>query len=340
MRRILVTGGAGFIGSNFIRMLLGRAGEDRIVCLDALTYAGNRDNLEGLESTGRFRFIHGDIRDAGCVQESLQGITHVVHFAAESHVDRSIVSGDEFLSTNVAGTHVLLTGAREAGVERFVHIGTDEVYGSVEPPHTTDEEAPLRPTNPYSASKAAADHLALAHHRTYGLDVCITRCGNNYGPRQFPEKLFALSIVRLLNDEPVPVYGDGRNVRDWVYVEDHCRGVELVLDRGRPGEVYNLASRGGRENLEVLRAILAHLGKPEELLQPVADRPGHDRRYAVDPTKAEKELGFRAQVPLDEGIRRTVAWYRENESWWRKVLERTAHDRKHWLEEPGRTPSS
>jgi len=327
MRRILVTGGAGFIGSNFLRLLATTRPGDRLVCLDALTYAGNRANLDGLD----VEFRHGDIRDPDAVRAAMRGAAFVVHFAAETHVDRSIVSGREFLETNVLGTHVLLVAAREEGVERFVQVGTDEVYGSVPPPRRAREEDRLAPRNPYSASKAAADHLALAHFETYGLPVIVTRCGNNFGPYQFPEKLLPLAMLRALAGERIPVYGDGRNVRDWVFVGDHCRAIDFLLDRGAPGEVYNVSGGGERENLAILRATLALLGKPESLLEFVADRPGHDRRYALDGGKLER-LGFRAATGLDAGLEATVRWYREQESWWRPLLERSKASRKHWLE--------
>ncbi|MGQ0614874.1 MAG: dTDP-glucose 4,6-dehydratase [Planctomycetaceae bacterium] len=331
MRKVLVTGGAGFIGSQFLRLLAARAPRPELVCLDALTYAGSRDNLEGLEDA--LEFVHGDIRDAGCLRGALRGATHVAHFAAETHVDRSIVGAAEFLSTNVQGTETLLRAAREAGVERLVVVGTDEVYGSVAPPREAREEDLLAPGNPYSASKAAADHLALAHHNTYGLPVCVTRCGNNYGPRQFPEKLLPLAILNALRDRPIPVYGDGRQVRDWVHVEDHARAVELVLEAGTPGRIYNVGARGGRENIEVLRTLLARLGKPASLLAAVRDRPGHDRRYAVDPGRLERELGWRPRIAFDAGLAATVDWYRGQERWWRAALERAAAARRHWLEE-------
>ncbi|MGH7163847.1 MAG: dTDP-glucose 4,6-dehydratase [Planctomycetota bacterium] len=329
MRRVLVTGGAGFIGANFLRHLRQAHPADEAVCLDALTYAGNRANLDGLD----VEFVHADIRDAAAVRRAMRDVTHVVHFAAETHVDRSIVGGGEFLATNVAGTETLLEAAREGGVERFVQIGTDEVYGSLDLPRAATEADRLAPGNPYSASKAAADLLALAHHRTHGLPVCVTRCGNNYGPYQFPEKLIPLAILRAVEERPIPVYGDGRHVRDWIHVRDHCRAVDLVLERGRPGEIYNVGGRGGRENIDVLRALVRILGKPESLLRPVQDRPGHDRRYALDPSKIERELGFRAQIGFDRGLEETVLWYRGNEAWWRPLLGRAARERKHWLEE-------
>jgi len=331
VKRVLVTGGAGFIGSQFLRLLAARSPRPRLVCLDALTYAGSRENLEGVEES--LEFVHGDVRDADCLREVLRGVSHVAHFAAETHVDRSIVGAAEFLSTNVQGTHALLLAAREAGVARIVVVGTDEVYGSVAPPREAREEDPLAPGNPYSASKAAADHLALAHHNTYGLPVCVTRCGNNYGPRQFPEKLLPLAILNALQDRPIPVYGDGRYVRDWVHVEDHARAVERVLEAGTPGRIYNVGARDGRENVAVLRALLARLGKPASLLTPVQDRPGHDRRYAVEPGRIERELGWRPRIAFDAGLAATVDWYRGQERWWRSALERAAAARRHWLEE-------
>jgi dTDP-glucose 4,6-dehydratase len=327
--RLLVTGAAGFIGSNYVRRRLRERPGDEIVVLDALTYAGDRRNLA--EALERVRFVHGDIRDAACARAAMRGCDAVVHFAAETHVDRSLVGGAEFLSTNVEGTHTLLALAREERVRRFVHIGTDEVYGSIPAPKAAREEDPLAPRNPYSASKAAADLLALAHHATYGLDVVVTRCGNNYGPYQFPEKLLPLAILSALQDRPIPVYGDGRQVRDWVHVEDHCAAVDLVLEGGRPGAIYNVGGRGGRENLEVLRAVLALLGKPESLLAAVADRPGHDRRYAVDASRIERELGFRPSIDFERGLEETVRWYRDHEAWWRPALERARATRKHWL---------
>jgi dTDP-glucose 4,6-dehydratase len=328
MRRILVTGGAGFIGSNFLRHLAGRSPGDALVCLDALTYAGDRRNLDGLPVD----FRHGDVRDPAAVRSAMRGATHVVHFAAETHVDRSIVSGREFLETNVLGTQVLLDAARDAGVEKFVQVSTDEVYGSVAPPRRSRETDALAPRNPYSASKAAGDLLALAHFHTHGLPVCVTRCGNNYGPRQFPEKLLPLAILRALRNEEIPVYGDGRNVRDWIFVLDHCEGIALVLEKGGPGGIYNIAGPGGCENLEILRALLRLLGRPESLLRFVPDRPGHDRRYALDGARLQSS-GFEASTSLERGLEETVRWYRENEAWWRPLLERRERTRLHWLEE-------
>ncbi|RMH13984.1 MAG: dTDP-glucose 4,6-dehydratase [Gemmatimonadetes bacterium] len=328
--KLLVTGGAGFIGSNLVRWLLRERDDAEVVNLDALTYAGNLDNLRDVEDHPRYRFVHGDICDAGLVRELVADADAVIHAAAESHVDRSIASDAPFVRTNVVGTHVLLSAALEAGLERFVLVSTDEVYGElpwVEPgsaehaaaPRFT-EDTPLQPRSPYSATKAAADLLARAYHETHGLDVVVTRCSNNYGPYQFPEKLIPLMITRALADEPLPVYGDGLNVRDWIHVEDHCRGIDAALRRGAAGRVYNFGGDAERTNLQVVRAILAALGKPESLIEFVTDRPGHDRRYAIDASRAAAELDWSPQVGFEEGLNETVRWYVEHEAWWRRVL--------------------
>lgn len=318
---ILVTGGAGFIGANHVRWLLANS-DDRVVNLDALTYAGNLENLAGCEENPRYRFVRGDVRDADLVRRLLaeEKIEAVVHFAAESHVDRSIEGPRVFLETNVLGTQVLLDAAREAGVARFVQVSTDEVYGSLgpgDPPFT--EEHPLRPNSPYSASKAAADLLCRAYHRTYGLPVCITRCSNNYGPYQFPEKLIPLMIANALEGKPLPVYGDGRNVRDWLFVEDHCRAVDLVMRRGRPGAVYNIGGGNEMENIAIVRLLLELLERDESLITFVTDRPGHDRRYAIDATRLREELGWEPRHDFASGIRATVRWYLEHRDWWERV---------------------
>jgi len=318
---ILVTGGAGFIGANHVRWLLANS-DDRVVNLDALTYAGNLENLAGCEENPRYRFVRGDVRDADLVRRLLaeEKIEAVVHFAAESHVDRSIEGPRVFLETNVLGTQVLLDAAREAGVARFVQVSTDEVYGSLgpgDPPFT--EEHPLRPNSPYSASKAAADLLCRAYHRTYGLPVCITRCSNNYGPYQFPEKLIPLMIANALEGKPLPVYGDGRNVRDWLFVEDHCRAVDLVMRRGRPGAVYNIGGGNEMENIAIVRLLLELLERDEALITFVTDRPGHDRRYAIDATRLREELGWEPRHDFASGIRATVRWYLEHRDWWERV---------------------
>jgi dTDP-glucose 4,6-dehydratase len=309
---LLVTGGAGFIGSALVRLLRAERPQWPLVTLDALTYAGSLENLEGLESDPGFTFVHGDIRDAAKVRELLRthAIEAILHLAAESHVDRSIQGPGVFIDTNVGGTQVLLDAAREASVRRFVQVSTDEVYGSADHGERFTEGSPLRPSSPYSASKAAGDLLALAYHRTFGLDVVVTRCSNNYGPRQFPEKLIPLAISRALADRPVPIYGDGQQVRDWLHVDDHCRGLFAALERGQPGGVYNFGANEEHTNLALMGELLARLDKPTSLLTFVADRPGHDRRYALDASLARQTLGWAPRVPLAEGLTRTVEWYR------------------------------
>lgn len=316
--RWLVTGGCGFVGSNLVRRILARD-TVHVTNLDALTYAGNAENLEGVADHPNYRFVHGDVCDADAVRDAMKGVEVVFHLAAQSHVDRSLLHPEDFLRTNVVGTGVLLDEARKAGVRRFVLVSTDEVYGSLGPTGRFTEESPLAPSSPYSASKAGADLLALAYHRTFGLDVVVTRASNNYGPYQFPEKLIPLFVTNALEDEPLPVYGDGQQVRDWLHVEDHCDGILAAADHGRPGEVYNLGGDCEKTNLEITRRILSVLGKPETLLRHVADRPGHDRRYALDSTKAHRELGWHPRVAFEDGIERTIEWYRMNEGWWRRV---------------------
>lgn len=322
---ILVTGGAGFIGSNFIYYELDKYAEDRIVCIDALTYAGNLETLEEALKNERFVFYRGDIADG----EFVNGVfakEHpdiVVNFAAESHVDRSIEAPDIFLRTNVIGTMTLLEACRNYGIQRFHQVGTDEVYGDL-PLDRTDlfftEETPIHTSSPYSASKAAADLLALAYHRTYGLPVTISRCSNNYGPYHFPEKLIPLMISRALADESLPVYGSGENVRDWLYVKDHCSAIDLVVRKGRNGEVYNIGGHNERTNLQVVKTILKELDKPETLITYVKDRPGHDMRYAIDPTKIRSELGWQPETSFDDGIKQTIRWYLDNRTWWEHIL--------------------
>lgn len=310
--KLLVTGGAGFIGSNFIRYWLGAHPADHVVNIDKLTYAGNRHNLEGLPAG--HRFVQQDICEPG-VEEQLEGVDAVVHFAAESHVDRSIDSADVFVRTNVLGTQRLLEGARRRRVARFLHISTDEVYGALGPDGEFTEQTPLHPNSPYAASKAAADWLAQSYFHTYGLPVIITRCTNNYGPYQHPEKFIPLMTTNALQGKPVPVYGKGAQIREWIHVEDHCRALEQALRRGQPGEVYNLGSCHRLPNLQVVETILRLLGKPASLIQFVTDRPGHDFRYAVDSSKAQRELDWQPQVEWEAGLRQTLEWYQQNQAW-------------------------
>lgn len=326
--RYLVTGGAGFIGSTLVRMLLAERPEAEIVNLDLLTYAGHLENLEGVLDDPRHRFVKGDICDGDVVRELVAGVDSVFHLAAESHVDRSIESDQPFVRTNVLGTATLLAAALESGVRRFVHVSTDEVYGelpwvdpAVEEGPKFTEETPLAPRSPYSASKAASDHLALAYHTTHALDVVVTRCSNNYGPRQFPEKLIPLMIRMAAQGNPLPVYGDGLHVRDWIHVADHCRGILAAEAKGRAGRVYNFGGEAERTNLTVVRSILAHVDRPESLMTFVTDRPGHDRRYGIDCSRALLELDWAPSVDFDQGLSDTVAWYASNSDWIRAVTD-------------------
>jgi dTDP-glucose 4,6-dehydratase len=321
--RLLVTGGCGFIGSNFIRYVLEHYQPEMITNLDALTYAGSLASTADFQSEfgARYEFFRSDIADAVAIDEVLRNHSYfaVVNFAAESHVDRSITSPENFIHTNIVGTANLLEAARRHGVKRFVQISTDEVYGSLGEIGRFTEYSLLNPSSPYSASKASADLLVLAAYKTYGQDVVITRCSNNYGPYQFPEKLVPLAILRALADEPVPVYGDGLNVRDWIHVEDHCAAVFDVLMQGRSGEIYNVGADSERKNLDLVRMILSHLGKSEKLIELVRDRPGHDRRYAIDPGKIRAEIGWKPLHNLERGLAETIDWYVQNESWCREV---------------------
>jgi dTDP-glucose 4,6-dehydratase len=358
MAKLLVTGGAGFIGSNFVHYWLGRYPTDRVVVLDALTYAGNLANLEPVINRPALRFVQGNIGDGALVERLLRDeqIDTIVHFAAESHVDRSIHGPDAFIETNVVGTHSLLKAARKIWLEektvprhRFHHVSTDEVYGSLGPQDPAFHEGtPYAPNSPYSASKAASDHLVRAYHHTYGLDTTISNCSNNYGPYHFPEKLIPLTIVNILHGRPLPVYGDGRNVRDWLHVSDHCRAIELILANGAPGEVYNVGGGTESENLQLVNALCAiadECFREEQTLRSrhpqcaaargectaalirfVPDRPGHDRRYAIDSRKIERELGYRAAVSLEAGLRETFRWYLGNEPWWRGVMDGSYRD--------------
>src|SRR5882672_7567390 len=317
MHKLFITGGAGFIGSAFVRLLLNEIPSCTIVNYDALTYAGNLDNLEGINDP-RHQFIKGDIADRTAVIDALtEDMEAIVNFAAESHVDRSITSADEFVRTNVLGTQVLLDCARERKVSRFVQISTDEVMGSLPEDEREffTEESGFSPNSPYAASKAGAEHLVRAARHTFGLDTVITRCGNNYGPRQFPEKFLPLMLSNAFEDRAIPLYGDGGNVRDWIYVEDHCRAILLALEKGRSGAVYNIGGRNEQRNIDVVHSVLDQLGKPHSLIQFVKDRLGHDRRYAIDPSLAETELGWRPQETWESGLEKTIRWYQENSDW-------------------------
>ncbi len=315
--KLLVTGGAGFIGSAFVRYILSESTATSVVTLDKLTYAGNLENLASVLEDRRHRFVHGDICDRATVASILQegDIDAIVHFAAESHVDRSILSPDDFVETNIRGTATLLNAARQAKTERFVLVSTDEVYGDIEAPLEADEAFPLKPSSPYAASKAAADLLALSYFRTFRLPVLITRASNNYGPYQFPEKLIPLMISNALEGAPLPVYGDGLQIRDWLYVDDHCRGIHAVLQRGREGEVYNIGGNCALPNREVITRVLQIVGAPETLMQTVTDRPGHDRRYALASEKLARETGFVPQMSFELGLPATVQWYRDHAAW-------------------------
>jgi dTDP-glucose 4,6-dehydratase len=319
--KFFVTGGAGFIGSAFVRLLLDEDPSCSVINFDALTYAGNLDNLEGVDPH-RHLFVRGDIADAEAVLGALkEDVDVIVHFAAESHVDRSILSAEDFIRTNVLGTQVLLDAARTRNVRRFVQVSTDEVMGSLPEDEAAffTEDSPFAPNSPYAASKAAAEHLVRAARHTFGLDTVITRCGNNYGPRQFPEKFLPLAVSNALSDQPVPVYGDGHNVRDWIYVEDHCRAILLAVEKGLPGAVYNIGARNQRRNIEVVQSLLEILKKPQSLIGFVKDRPGHDRRYAIDPSLVERELGWFPKETWESGLQKTIDWYLKNAEW----LERT-----------------
>jgi dTDP-glucose 4,6-dehydratase len=327
--RILITGGAGFIGSNFARHVAGARPDWEIVVLDKLTYAGRRENLADLEGRPGFRFVQGDIADRELVGRLLPGCRYVVNFAAETHVDRSLYDAGSFIQTDVYGTFVLLEAARgNDALAMFVQISTDEVYGSVASGSSKEGDA-LLPRNPYAASKAGGDRLAYSYHATHGLPVIVTRASNNYGPYQYPEKVIPLFVTHALDDLPLPLYGDGLNVRDWLHVDDHCRALALLLERGQPGETYNVGGGNELANLELTRRILALLGKPEDLIRRVSDRPGHDRRYSLDSSKL-RALGWQPQVPFEEGLARTVDWYRTHEAWWRPIKEHSPAFREHY----------
>ncbi|PLR82596.1 dTDP-glucose 4,6-dehydratase [Bacillus canaveralius] len=320
--KLLVTGGAGFIGSNFVRYMINKYPEYQIVNLDLLTYAGNLENLKDVEDKPNYKFVKGDLAD----REFINGLfekekfDYILNFAAESHVDRSITNPEIFVKTNIEGTQNLLHAAKNIGVKKYLQVSTDEVYGTLGKEGYFTEETPLAPNSPYSASKAGADLLVRAYHETFGLPVNITRCSNNYGPYHFPEKLIPLIIINALNDKDLPVYGDGLNVRDWLHVEDHCQAIDLVLHEGRNGEVYNVGGNNERTNIEIVKTILNHLGKPDSLIKYVTDRPGHDRRYAIDATKLRTELGWEPKYNFDTGIAQTIEWYLNNQEWWKHII--------------------
>ena len=334
MVKVLVTGGAGFIGSNFVRYALAAHPDWQVTTLDKLTYAGRIENLDSVKHDPRHRFVQGDVADAKVAAPLVQESDIVVHFAAETHVDRSILHAGDFITTDVFGTFVLLEAARETpNLRRFVQISTDEVYGSV-PEGSSKETDELRPRNPYSASKAGADRLAYSYWATYQVPVIVTRASNNYGPNQFPEKIIPLFITNLIDDIPVPLYGDGQNVRDWLHVDDHCRAVDLLIERGTPGEVYNIGGGNHVKNVDLTHRILALVGKPDSLIKPVADRPGHDRRYSLDTAKLQT-LGWRPRESFEEGLAKTVTWYRDNERWWRPIKDEDPEFRKYYQSQYG-----
>lgn len=322
---IIVTGGAGFIGGNFVHMMVNTYPDDHIICVDALTYAGNLETLEPVRDKKNFSFVKADIADRNAIYDIFEKYNPdvVINFAAESHVDRSIENPEIFLRTNVIGTTVLMDACRKYGIQRFHQVSTDEVYGDLpldRPDLFFTEETPIHTSSPYSSSKASADLLVLAYYRTYGLPITISRCSNNYGPYHFPEKLIPLMITNALENKRLPVYGKGENVRDWLYVEDHCEAIDLIVRKGRVGEVYNIGGHNERTNLSVVKVILSILGKDESLIEYVTDRPGHDLRYAIDPTKISKELGWLPKTSFEEGIKKTVQWYLDNKEWWQHVL--------------------
>ncbi|NOU66247.1 dTDP-glucose 4,6-dehydratase [Paenibacillus sp. LMG 31461] len=332
--KILVTGGAGFIGSNFVQYILERYPKYEIINLDALTYAGNLENLTSIQDNSHYTFIKGDITNPELVNSLFdKGIDTIVHFAAESHVDRSILEPDIFVKTNVLGTQVLLEAARKHTVKKFIHVSTDEVYGSLGETGLFTEETPIAPNSPYSASKAGSDLLVRSYHETFGLNINITRCSNNYGPYQFPEKLIPLMIANALSDKALPVYGDGLNIRDWLYVEDHCSAIDLVLHNGVSGEVYNIGGNNERTNIQIIQTILRELGKPESLMHFVKDRPGHDRRYGIDATKITNELGWKPKHYFETGIQATIRWYLDNQAWWKRI--QTGEYQKYFYEQYG-----
>ena len=322
MKNILVTGGAGFIGSNFVRYLINNRDDVKLVNLDKLTYAGNLENLKEFESNPRYTFVKGDITNSELINYIFEkySINIVINFAAESHVDRSILGSEVFFRTNVIGTNVLLEAARRFKIEKFVQISTDEVYGSLGPEGLFTEQTPLSPNSPYSSSKTSADLMAMSFYHTFGTPVVITRCSNNYGAYQFPEKLIPLMIINAMNDKELPVYGDGLNVRDWIHVTDHCAAITSVMEKGKVGEVYNVGASQEMTNIDIVKLILGYVGKPESLIKYVKDRPGHDRRYAIDSSKVHNELGWKPAQKFESALKETVEWYLSNEEWWKKII--------------------
>ncbi|WP_428909665.1 dTDP-glucose 4,6-dehydratase [Niallia sp. Krafla_26] len=320
--KLLVTGGAGFIGSNFVRYMVNKYPAYQVYNLDLLTYAGNLENLKDIEEKENYHFVKGDIADRNFVNKLFEDekFDYVLNFAAESHVDRSITNPEIFVQTNIQGTLVLLDAAKAIGVKKYLQVSTDEVYGTLGETGYFTETTPLAPNSPYSASKTGADLLVRAYHETYGLPVNITRCSNNYGPYHFPEKLIPLMIINALHDKELPIYGDGLNVRDWLHVEDHCQAIDLVLHKGKNGEVYNVGGNNERTNIDIVKTILKQLGKPESLIKFVKDRPGHDRRYAIDATKLKEELGWKPKYTFETGIEQTIKWYLDNQEWWQNII--------------------
>lgn len=321
MKKLLVTGGAGFIGSNFIHYMLEKYKDYKIICLDVLTYAGNLENLKSVEDHPNYTFVKGNIVNRELVEKIVgSGVDYIINFAAESHVDRSIENPGVFVETNIMGTQVLLDAAKKYGIKKYLQVSTDEVYGSLGKTGLFTELTPLAPNSPYSASKASADLMVRAYYKTYGLPVNITRCSNNYGPYQFPEKLIPLMIANALADKSLPIYGDGMQIRDWLHVKDHCRAIDIVLHRGANGEVYNIGGNNEKANIEIVKLILEKLGKPVSLIKHVEDRPGHDRRYAIDSSKIKNELGWEPEYTFERGIEETIQWYLNNKDWWEKII--------------------
>ncbi len=324
--KLFVSGGCGFIGSNFIRHILNKYPDYEIINLDALTYAGNSENLRDIEDDRRYRFVEGRIEDAGALKRLVQDVDAVVHFAAESHVDRSIKDALPFLTTNVIGTYAMLEAAKTASLRKFIHISTDEVYGTLADEGKFTEETPLRPNSPYSASKASGDMLVRAYYETYGFPAIIVRPSNNYGLYQFPEKFIPLMITNIIDNIPIPVYGEGKNIRDWLFVEDNCRAIDVILHNGRDGEIYNVGGNAEMRNIDITRNILRLMDRDEGLITFVKDRPGHDYRYALDNTKIERELGWKPSSDIETLLRKTIKWYRENEGWWRPLKKRLSSE--------------